>query len=276
MAGPLVNISMGGMALRMDRALRMDDGVRVPVTSALFERGQGFPRFRVQDLPLLHLLEGRAISAHATERGPKCCWAWPSPAWAWRRRPGLARCLAFREKMGRGGQPRSDGAARGPERPRPERRAGARATRNRPSRTAEITVLLRLRRRTTRVVLVMAEGPVRAGASRNCSGRRATTGWRPWRAWSSCAPLCQAGQRRALPGLVLADLALARSGDAEPLAAARIIENQIAEMGDPATAILCEEVDPTLLLGQEARTRFLPYLPGQGGTRVETLDSMLP
>ena len=273
-AGPLVNISMGGMALRMDRALRMDDGVRVPVTSALFERGRGFPRFRVQDLPLLHLLEGRAISAHATERGSEVVLGLAFTGMGLEEEAGLARCLAFREKMGRGGQPRSDGAA-------PARSGRARADEPDPGdpepaqAPAEITVLLRLRRRTTRVVLVMAEGPVRRGIEemlRQEGYHRLET----VENLEQLHPLCQAGQRRALPGLVLADLALARSGDAEPLAAARIIENRIAEMGDPATAILCEEVDPTLLLAKEARTRFLPYLPGQGGSWVETLDSMLP
>ena len=74
---------------------------------------------------------------------------------------------------------------------------------------------------------------------------------------------------------MLADLALARSGDAEPLAAARIIENQMAELGAPPTIILCEEVDPTLLLAQEGNTRFLSY-PSAGAERwVETLDGML-
>ena len=87
--------------------------------------------------------------------------------------------------------------------------------------------------------------------------------------------LCDPGQRRATPALILADLALARSGDAQPLAAARILERQIAELGGPATAILCEEVDPTLLLAQETRTRFLPYPTGPGDRWVETLDAML-
>ena len=73
-----------------------------------------------------------------------------------------------------------------------------------------------------------------------------------------------------------ADLALARSGDAEPLAAARILEHQIAELGGPPTAILCEEVDPTLLLAKETLTRFLPYPSGKGDRWIENLDAMLP
>src|SRR5208283_5666429 len=37
LAGPLVNISLGGLSMRVDRVLRMEDGMRLPVNSALFE-----------------------------------------------------------------------------------------------------------------------------------------------------------------------------------------------------------------------------------------------
>ena len=279
-AGPLVNISMGGMALRLDRALRMDDGVRVPVASALFVRGKSFPRFRVQELPLLHLLEGRAISAHASERGSELVLGLTFAGMNLEEEAALERCLAFREKMYRGGQPpRADGAAQGGRAraegdeaeagPEPEAAQGeAQAPR-------EVTVLLRLRRRTARTVLVMADGPVRQGILQLLRQQ----GYHRLEALEhldQLRPLCQPGQRQAPPGLVLADLALARSGDAEPLAAARIIENQMAELGGPAVAILCEEVDPTLLLAKEGRTRFLPYPEGRGSDWVETLDTMLP
>jgi hypothetical protein len=281
-AGPLVNISMGGMALRVDRALRMEDGVRVPVNSALFERGKSFPRFRIQDLPLLHLLEGRAVSAHASEHGSELVLGMSFAGMSLEEETALARCLAFREKMYRGGQPpRPEGAAA-------PSRAGRGQTDGEEDDTfpeledpgaealppAEVTVLLRLQRRTARVVLVMADGPVRQGIQtllRQHGYHRLET----VENMAQLRPMCEPGQRRALPGLILADLALARSGDAEPLAAARIIENQMAELGGLATAILCEEVDPTLLLAKETRTRFLPYPTGSGERWVETLDGML-
>jgi hypothetical protein len=278
-AGPLVNISMGGMALRADRALRMDDGVRIPVNSAMFERGKSFPRFRIQDLPQLHLLEGRAISAHATEHGSELILGLSFAGLKLEEETALAASLAFREKMYRGGQPpRPEGAAnalRG--------RAGAEGAGEEdippgpdgePS-PMEVTVLLRLRRRTVRVVLVMAEGPVRQGIQ-DLLRRHGYHRVEAVAHMGLLRPLCEPGQHRALPGLVLADLALARSGDAEPLAAARILENQMAELGAPPTAILCEEVDPTLLLAQEGGTRFLPYPSGGAERWVETLDGMLP
>jgi len=282
-AGPLVNISMGGMALRVDRALRMDDGVRVPVNSALFERGKGFPRFRVQDLPLLHLLEGRAISAHATERGSELLLGLTFAGLSGEDEAALARCLAFREKMYRGGQ-----AAR-PEGAPARSRAGRLRDEAGDEEEAEVLpdpepetppaqeagILLRLQRRTARVVLVMAPGAVRQGIQdllRQHGYHRLET----VEHMDLLRPLCEPGQRRALPGLILADLALAREGDTEPLAAVRILERQMAELGDLPTAILCEEVDPTLLLAQETATRFLPYPSGRGARWIETLDAMLP
>ena len=281
-AGPLVNVSMGGLALRVDRALRMDDGVRVPVNSALFERGKGFPRLRIQDLPLLRLLEGRGISAHASERGSELILGMSFVGMRLEEETALARSLGLREVMYRGGQPlRPDGAS-GQGRP-----AGPRGEPGEDGEPAleeidpgaaavpqEITALVRLQRRTTRLVLVMASGPLRESIQELLRRQ----GYHRQEAvddLEQLRPLCQPGQRRALPGLVLADLALARSGDTEPLAAVRIIERQLAQLGGIRTAILCEEVDPTLLLAQETVTRFLPYPAGVGDQWVETLDAML-
>jgi c-di-GMP-binding flagellar brake protein YcgR len=271
-AGPLVNVSMGGMALRVDRALRMDDGVRVPVNSALFERGKGFPRFRLQDLPLLRLLEGRAICAHSSEHGTELVLGLAFTGMGPEAEAALGRSLEFREKMYRGGQ-RPEGE------PVPARSGHAQAEADEEeappeAQAQEVTALLRLRRRAARVVLVMADGPVRAGIQellRQHGYHRLDT----VEHMGLLRPLCEPGQRQAVPALVLADLALARSGDAEPLAAARIIENQMLELGGLATAILCEEVDPTLLLAQETRTRFLPYPADQADRWVEALDGML-
>ncbi len=276
-AGPLVNISMGGMAMRVDRALRMDDGVRVPLTSALFERGKAFSRFRLQDLPQLHLLEGRAISAHVTEHGNELVLGMSFVGMSLEEETALAASLAFREIMYRGGQPpRPEGAStRGGRQADGEEGPEGEALESEGPPVLEVTVLTRLRRRTARVVLVMADGPIRQGIQqllRQHGYHRVET----VETMDLLRPLCDPGQRRALPGLILADLALARSGDAEPLAAVRIIEGRLAELGNPPTAILCEEVDPTLLLAQESKTRFLAYPAGRAERWMETLDALLP
>ena len=41
------------------------------------------------------------------------------------------------------------------------------------------------------------------------------------------------------------------------------------------TAILCEEVDPTLLLAQAPQTRFLPYAALDEARWMGTLDGLL-
>lgn len=279
-AGPLVNIGMGGMALRVDRVLRLDDGVRVPVSSALFERGKAFPRFRVQGLPRLPHLEGRALGAHATEHGSELVLGVSFPGLEPDQAAALAQSLEIREKMYRGGAAsRPDGdtgaarAGRAPGDPAPGAPPEASAAED--AAAAAVSVLDRLRRRTARVVLVMAEGPVRDTIETLLRdqgyGRLETVA-----DLEQLPPRCDPGQRRALPALVLADLALARSGDAEPLAAARLIEGRLAALGDQPAAILCEEVDPTLLLAPEARTRFLPYPAGDSGAWVAALDALLP
>ena len=87
-------------------------------------------------------------------------------------------------------------------------------------------------------------------------------------------PLCQPGQRRALPGLVWPTWPWPAAATRNP-SAVRIIERQLAQLAGIRTAILCEEVDPTLLLAEETVTRFLPYPTGDGDQWVETLDAML-
>ena len=280
-AGPLVNISMGGLALRVDRALNMEDGLRKPVQSTLFERGKAFPRFRLQDLPLLRLLEGRAVTTHITEHGSELILGLAFTGLTPEDDKALEHSLEFREKMYRGGQlPRADGTipalsgrARegdGEAEAFPELEDGLGGS----APVPEVTVLLRLQRRTARIVLAMADGPVR----RSIRDLLRSHGYHRLTIVDNLAlarPLCEPGQRRALPCLVLADLALARSGDAEPLAAVRIIESQMAELGALPTAILCEEVDPTLLLAQGRTQCFLPY-PSSGTERwVAALDAML-
>jgi hypothetical protein len=291
-AGPLMNISMGGLALRVDRALRLDDGMRVPMNSALFERGKGFTRIRVQDLPQLHLLEGRALVAHATEHGGELILGLTLVGLSVEDETALAASLAFREKMYRGGQPPRPGSAD---------RAG-RAGRNgadgeedgeaddtldpaeiEAAAGAEVSLTARLRRRTARLVLAMAAGPVRQALLE----RLRNEGYHRLEVVGQLAeagPLCDPGQRRALPALLLADLRLAGGGDHEPLAAVRMLEGQLAELGATVeaglpggvqTVILCEEVDPTLVLAQRHGIRFLAYPGPRDANWAEALDALL-
>ena len=284
LAGPLVNISLGGFALRVDRVLKLDDGMRLPPNTALFERGKGFNRIRIQNLPRLRLLEVRGVTTHAFERGSEVILGMAFHGMSPVETAALAQALDLKEKLYRGGQPlpRPDGSTSGAR----EGLGGPRQPEAKgeeldfleleplnPGLPSELSMELRLQRRTARVVLVMLPGPIRQAILE----RLRAHGYHRLELLEELAqvkPYCQADSRRGLPRFLIADLALVHTGDAEPLAAVRIIEHQLAEVGDLPTIILCEDVDPTLLLAQATRTRFLPYDLSDENRWIGTLDNL--
>jgi hypothetical protein len=60
------------------------------------------------------------------------------------------------------------------------------------------------------------------------------------------------------PRLVLADISLAQSEEREPLAMVLALEKQLALSLDASMVILCEDLDPMLMLHQSEGTRILP------------------
>jgi len=258
-AGPLVNISQGGFALRVDRVLKLDDGMRIPPRTALFDRGKGFNRIRIQELPKLPSLDVRGLAAHVQERGTELILGLSFGVLAEEEAAALAQALELRGRMYRGGSPASPQAT--PAAPRPARGQEAEAPAPEPDAQAaagETRALVALQRRTARVMLVMAAGDQRDLLARLLRGQ----GFHRLEVLETLEqvrPQCEADGRRTLPRLLLADLALAHTGDAEPLAAVRVIEHHLGEIADLPTVILCEAVDPTLLLAQASHTRFLAY-----------------
>lgn len=67
LTGPLSNLSLGGLCLRVDRIVRLDSGLRIPPSTAFFERGRALPLLRILNLPKVPLLEARGSIAHAQE-----------------------------------------------------------------------------------------------------------------------------------------------------------------------------------------------------------------
>ncbi len=269
-AGPLVNISMGGVAMRVDRVLKLDDGMRVPVSTAIFDRGKGFPRIRIQDLPRLPLLEWRGIVAHASTRGGEVILGLEFGELGEEESRSLGDCLEFRDKVLRG-MPQALGGESGPHVGMPTL-AGGDPARGEPEGEALSLLpeapaagpggdpLARMQRRGARVVLCMAEGEARQRVQAHLEGngyRRLETvpGLEALKVLLSPHPPVPP------PALVLVDLALAGSGDAEPLAALRQIERILGAPGQVPVAMLCELVDPTLLLASLSSTRILPYVP---------------
>lgn len=258
-AGPLVNISLGGLCLRVDRVLKLDDGLRIPPNTALFERGTSFPRIRIQDLPKLPLLEVSGWVAHTWERGSEVLLGFDLGELAEDHARTLGECLALREKMfqARSGVAPSDtgGFTRGGAGAKPgELSAPDPVESSAPSFSSG--PLLLLRRKTARLVLIGAGGPL---VSRCLEGLW-QCGYHRVDIVKDCSEalgLWQ-GAARLQPRLVLVDLSMAQVGDQEPLAAVRHLEREMAILGDVPSAILCEDIDPTMFLSQESGTRFLP------------------
>ena len=261
-AGSLVNIGMGGLCLRVDRVLRMEDGLRIPPSTALFERGRGFPRVRIQDLPRLPMLEVSGWVSHTEERGSEILLGFQFGELYEDQARSLNDSLTFREKMFHsrpgGGIADTGGAARKDVSAKRFETAAAPviqdAAQDEPPK-ASLDPERLLRRKTARLVLV---GPDEASLARYRQGL-----WRCGFHRLETAPGCPEalalwqGLGRSAPRLVLLDLAGAEQGDQEPLAAVRRLEKERTALGEVPTAIVCEDIDPTLLLGQAAGTRFL-------------------
>ena len=278
LAGPLVNISLGGFAMRVDRVLKLDDGMRVPPNTALFERGKSFNRVRIQDLPRLRLLETRGLTTHAWERGSEVILGMSFNGMGPEEESALAQALELREKIYHIGlqlpRPEDDAPVVRTLGSRPEDADFLEPVRPEPEAPSEVTPLLRLQRRAAWVVLVMEDAPLRADLAallRRAGYHRLDL----LEDLDQLQPFCQAETRAGLPHLVVADLALTRTGDAEPLAGVRIIEHQLAEVGILSEVILCDNVDPTLLLAQAARTRCLSYDWSDEPRWIGTLDSLI-
>ena len=269
-AGPLVNIGLGGAAMRVDRVLKLDDGMRIPPSTALFDRDKGFPRVRIQDLPRLPLLEWRGTVAHATSRGDEVILGLSFGEMGEDEARSLGDCLNFREKSLRG-------VAHAPSRSE----SSTPATRDRaPRDKAEseqappdmettpflaeegpgVTPLARLQRRSARVLLCMPEGDRRI----QVQAHLAAQGILRVECVSSIPELLpRIPAKGSVPtaAWLLVDLNLGGTGDVEPLADLRTLERELGNLGDLSVAILCEKVDPTLLLALEANLRILPYVP---------------
>ncbi len=269
-AGPLVNISKGGVALRVDRVLKLDDGMRLPPSCALFERDKGFPQLRIQDLPRLPLLEWRGTVAHASSRGTEVVLGLEFGEMGEEEARQLGDCLEFREKVLRGAPHalRVEGGGPGPGSAGGEA-PGIAALHEEPREEPHAALalgpggdpLLRMRRRSARGILCMPEGEARDQVLE----RLTNTGYLRMELASDLRMLKGLlAPKGAVPpaALLLVDLGLAGAGDAEPLAAVRILERDLGGSGTRPLVMLCEWVDPTLFMALGPGTHILPYSPG--------------
>lgn len=157
-SGPLVNLSEGGLAFRVDRVMRLDDHLRITPGLGFFERGKSFPLLKVRDLPNLPLFEARGVLANALERDGGIVLGLqfldiPEAALA-----ELRIVLDIRERVQRVS---SSPSTESPRTPGPRSPVKEPATRIAPAGLQTPDALRLLGRRSARLVLVMEAGPER-------------------------------------------------------------------------------------------------------------------
>jgi hypothetical protein len=99
LSGPLVNLSMGGLAFRVDRVLRLDDHLLLSPGLGFFDKGKILPMIKIRDLPKLPLLEARGKVANACERGGEVIVGVEFGEMSSSEMTKLKEVLDFREKM---------------------------------------------------------------------------------------------------------------------------------------------------------------------------------
>ena len=283
-AGPLVNIGLGGLSLRVDRALKLDDGMRIPPSTSTFERGMFFPRLRIQDLPRLPLLEVDGRVAHATEHGSEIVLGFAFRELDEEQARLLGDCLRFREKVlkssGHVARPDLPEAGPGPgesgahsQARGEDSTAAARAEGEGAPGSPEDPLLL-LRRKSTRLCLFAG----RSEAAERFQKVLWASGYHRLEVFEDLAELPSSQDRMSIAtqsDLLLIDLGLAQIGDAEPLAAVRHLERQTESLSGKTLVILCENVDPIMFLGQSENTRFLSLGNEDEAQWIDTLDAFL-
>jgi len=269
-AGPLANIGMGGLALRVDRILRLEDQMRLPLHSGALDVGLVFDRLRIQDLPRLPLLEIRGRVAHLTPKGSELILGLEFEGLGEEESLALHDCLTFREKVSRrsGLSAQAGGAEPSPRDSAPEssNEEGPTPEAEEAPELEEADSPLRiLQRRTTRLGLVMAAS----------EGREGVLNLLRQHGYYRIELARDLGQAKALwgpegsrPRLLILDL---------PHTAPQTIENLLATLGAITGVILSDATDASLMVGLGSRTRVLPVLPRSGEEEehwIRTVDGL--
>lgn len=166
LAGPLVNLSLGGLAFRVDRVIRLDDHLRVTPGPGFFEKGKELPILKIRDLPKLPLFESRGMVANAWEQDGETHLGVQFRDLNDVELRQIRDVLTIREQMQKHSSSGSGVAsvARGARSSREPAVADSKAPGQRvnPAGTQSPDALLRLARRSTLVVVALAPGLPRA------------------------------------------------------------------------------------------------------------------
>ncbi len=295
--GPLLNLSMGGLVFRVDRMLRLDDGMLIRPASYMFERGKSLPLMRLRGLPKGEVLEARGQVVRAQESGSELHVAIQFTGMG---EPGkllLIRFLAARERQSiqipQGGG-HEIGPAEGSRLARPsgapakptaepdaipedvsqeEGEAGPGAPLPGPEQAALEAQLL-LDRRSTHLLLVALPGEDRdrVALRLEASGySRLEFASNLFEAHARCKDTAVAPIR-----LLLVDLEPSRAEGLEPMGAVRHLEPLLRSFGELPVAFVTRIPDPMLeLMGRPGFGALALEEEGEGTDWGKILDGLV-
>ncbi|MDR3684889.1 MAG: PilZ domain-containing protein [Geothrix sp.] len=160
LSGPLVNLSLGGLAFRVDRVMRLDDHMRVTPGPGFFERGKAFPMLKIRDLPNLPVFDARGVLANAWERDGEVVIGIQFGDLGEAESREILGVLTLRDHLQRASSATATEGSKDPGGRSPSEPKGP-AARISPAGSLTPDALRRLGRRSTRLVLAMAPGPER-------------------------------------------------------------------------------------------------------------------
>ncbi|MBI4911949.1 MAG: PilZ domain-containing protein [Acidobacteria bacterium] len=269
-AGPLVNLSEGGLLLRVDRILRLGDGLRIPPSTSFFERGKALPLVRVRNLPRCPILQVRGVVAHCDERNGEVVVGVQFLELEGGEAQILQQVLEVRERSFRSLPPSGGATERATAAPSPVEapRAASPETPADGSPDPSETFRLLLARRCRDLLLVMSPGPGRE----DLLERLRSLGF--LRIQTLDGPEALATLNPPLPGLPSPLVLRGLDGDSEVLAQVRDFQKRAGPWSDCPTLFLAGEADPVASLAEEAGWR-VAGLPSEGDQAwIHTLDSL--
>jgi hypothetical protein len=261
LGGPLVNLSMGGLAFRVDRIVKLDSGMRIPASKAFFENWKSLPLLRIRNLPRFPLLEARGSIAHVEENSGEVLLGVEFGELNQETGSLLAQVIEIREKSFR-----TTGPAGGGE-PHPERSRSKKAelpAEPAPSVEEAVPSLRILQRRSCDLYLL-------GGASEGLLDQLREAGYFRIAVFPSSADL---GQRPFAPAAKSAALVVVLPAGAETLLEIRRIQESLGGWRELPAVFLSAEPDPVAELAEEASWRLLPMPSVEDGGLIDSLDQL--
>jgi CheY-like chemotaxis protein len=266
LTGPLLNLSLGGLAFRVDRMVRLEDGMPIRPGAHLFDRGKILSLLRIRGLPRGAVLEARGVVVRVQEANSELQLGVQFTGLGESEKLSLARLLETRERQSTQGSGGFSGASIAMEWP-----VGASASEVRESaeppepesvddpdleaepepeasaaELAGMAALATLDRRSTRILLVAPPGE-------DC--QRITEHLQDEGFWrlDSVPGLFEAHAAWKAAGpspfrLLLVDLEPSRADGLEPMGAVRHLEPLLRSFGEIPVAFVTRAPDPLMEL----------------------------